>query len=86
MHTVELLEEAKAIAKSLGYGIRHEYLGGIAGGSCEIGGTKWIFIDLALNTIEQLEQVTDSLRDCPGVHLVSTSNDMRQLLGLRKSA
>ena len=86
MHTVELLEEAIVIAKSLGYGIRHEYLGGIAGGHCEIGGAKWLFIDLALNPIEQLEQITDSLRDCPGIHLVSKSSEMGQLLGIRQSA
>ena len=86
MHTVELLEQACAIAEQLGYQTRQEWLGGTGGGACEFGGRKWIFIDLALSVFEQLEQVTDALRQDPGVYLVDLSGPMRQALGLRHAA
>ena len=86
MHTVELLEEACRIAESLGYKTRQEWLGGNGGGACEFAGQKWIFIDLALNAIEQLEQVTEALQCDQGIHLLSVSPPMRQLLGLRQAA
>ena len=86
MHTVELLEEAIAVAESLGYGTRQEWLGGNGGGACEFAGQKWIFVDLALNAIEQLEQVTEALRFDPGIHLTCVSPPMQQLLGMRRAA
>ena len=54
MHTVELLEEALAVAEQLGFAIRHEWMGG-TGGACEIAGKLWLFVDLSLTTDEQLE-------------------------------
>lgn len=86
MHTVELLEEACELASQLGYKTRQEWLGGNGGGACQFAGQKWIFIDLALNAIEQLEQVTDALREDPGIYLVDLSSPMRQLLGIRRVA
>ncbi len=86
MHTVELLEEACRVAEFLGYTTRQEWLGGNSGGACEFAGQKWIFIDLALNAIEQLEQVTEALRSDPGVHTASVSAPMQQLLGIRRAA
>jgi hypothetical protein len=67
MHTVELLERAIATAQRVGYTVRHEWLGGTGGGACEFGGRKWIFIDLALSVIEQLDQVSEALRNDPAV-------------------
>jgi hypothetical protein len=69
MHSVELLEQAIAEAERLGYGVRHEWLGGNGGGACEFAGRKWIFIDLALSVMEQLDQVTEALRDEPSALL-----------------
>ncbi len=86
MHTVELLEECCETARQLGYRIRHEWLGGSGGGACEFGGRKWIFIDLALNADEQLEQVSEALRQDPGIHLCDVSNTVSRLLGLRRAA
>ncbi len=86
MHTVELLDEACEVASQLGYRTRQEWLGGHGGGACEFAGQKWIFIDLALNAIEQLQQVTEALQRDPGIHLVSLSAPLRQLLGLRRAA
>ena len=65
MHTVETLERLKAIAEQTGYTVRHEWLGGVAGGACEFAGRKWIFVDLSLSVVEQLEQLADALRGDP---------------------
>ena len=86
MHTVELLEQACDVAEQLGYRTRQEWLGGTGGGACEFAGRKWIFIDLALSVCEQLEQVTEALRQDPGIHLLDLSSPMRQVLGIRSAA
>ena len=86
MHTVELLEEALSIAEFLGYEIRHEWLGGSGGGACEFGGKKWIFVDLALNAIEQLEQVSAALKSDPAFHTVELSPAITEALDLRRAA
>lgn len=80
MHTVELFEQAVATAQKLGYKIRQEWLGGVGGGFCEFGGNKWIFIDLSLNPIEQLEQVTDALRDDPAIHTIEMPSQINRIL------
>ena len=86
MHTVELLEQSLELAEHMGYKIRQEWLGGSGGGACEFSGQKWIFVDLALNAVEQLDQVSSALRDDPGIYLVSLNPDLRRLLGVRQSA
>jgi len=65
MHTVEMLEQLKGLAEDAGYTVRHEWLGGVAGGACMFAGRKWIFVDLSLSVVEQLEQMTEALRDDP---------------------
>jgi len=86
MHTVELLEEACRVAQSLGYRIRQEWLGGTGGGACEFAGQKWLFIDLALNAIEQLEQVAGALRDDAGIYVAPLSAPLQQVLDIRRAA
>ena len=86
MHTVEMLEEECKVAESLGYHVRHEWLGGSGGGACEFAGRKWLFVDLALNAIEQLEQVTEALQDDPGIFVAPLSAPLQQLLGVRRAA
>ncbi len=86
MHTIELLNEALQAAESLGYGIRHEWLGGGAGGACEVQGKKWLFIDLSLNTIEQYEQVLDAIRCDPAIHTISTSSELANELRTLRAA
>ncbi len=68
MHTVEVLEQAFAVAGSLGYQVRQEWLGGTGGGACEVGNRKLLFVDLALNHIEQLDQVMGALAADPAIH------------------
>ncbi len=86
MHTVELLEQAMAAAVRLGYRLRHEWLGGSAGGSCEFNGQKWVFVDLALTVSEQLDQVIDAIRGDQGLHTLALSPELSHLVGLRKAA
>ena len=86
MHTVEMLEQALALAEQFGYRIRHEWLGGSDGGACEFAGRKWIFVDLALNVAEQLDQVVGALRADPAIHLVDVSPEMQRLLDIRRAA
>ncbi|MEX1223171.1 MAG: hypothetical protein WEA31_01365 [Pirellulales bacterium] len=63
MHTVELLATALTAAQQRGYRIREEDLGGDGGGGCEINGQKWLFLDLAMTTREQLAVVLQVLRE-----------------------
>ncbi|MHC4176436.1 MAG: hypothetical protein ACYSWU_02960 [Planctomycetota bacterium] len=86
MHTVELLESALDLADRLGYRIRHEWLGGLAGGGCELRGQKILFLDLALGPEDQLDQVVDTLRREPGATGLAMPHELRELLRLRKSA
>jgi len=88
MHTVELLEEALGTAQRLGYRVRHEWLGGNAGGACEIKGQKWLFVDLGLGPLDQLEQVLDALRREPAAASCPMSEALQKTLQppLRKSA
>jgi hypothetical protein len=86
VHTVELLEEALAVARQLGYGIRQEWLGGGGGGGCEIRGSKWLFLDLAVDTDDQLEQALDALRHDPAIRSVALSPELSRTLGLRRAA
>jgi hypothetical protein len=86
MLTVEMLYQMLALAESMGYGIRHEWLGGQRGGICEFSGRKWLFVDLALNPVEQLEQVTEALRQDPRIHLVDLPYALREPLGVRRCA
>jgi hypothetical protein len=86
MHTVEILEEAIHVAERLGYQVRQEWLGGAGGGACEFGGRRWIFVDLALNTLEQLEQIAEVLREETALHTVPLSAAMSRLLQRQSAA
>jgi len=83
MPTVELLERAIGVARHLGYGIRHEYLAGSGGGCCEFAGKKWLFIDLALSTEEQLEQVVQALQGDRRAMFADSCPALRRMLGRR---
>ncbi len=85
MHTVELLEQALSVAEKLGYQVRQEWLDG-SGGVCEFGGRKWLFVDLSLTAVEQLDQVVEALRDDPRIHTASIPVWLRRKTGVRKAA
>jgi hypothetical protein len=86
MHTVELLDQALKTAERLGYGIRQEWLGGTGGGACSFSGRKWIFVDLALNPVEQLDQVIKALKEDSQIYSVDLSAGMACLLELPAAA
>ena len=71
MQTLELLHEALELARRLGYEIREEYMGGVGGGACEFHGRKWLFLDLAWNAHEQLENVVAVLKEDPALLAVA---------------
>ncbi len=86
MHTVDLREQALDLAQRLGYRIREEWLGGSGGGQCDFAGQRWIFVDLALNAAEQLEQVAAALRSDPAINEFPQPPVLRRLLAARKPA
>jgi len=62
MHTVEMLAEAIALARKLGYQIREDQLEGAGGGHCLIQGRKWLLLDITQSADEQLRDVLDAVR------------------------
>ena len=86
MHTVELLEEAIAVAERLGYRVRQEWLDGSGGGDCRIKGQKWIFLDLAVGPLDHLDLVLETLRREPEAGSLPMPHALRDLLAMRKSA
>lgn len=65
MHVVDLVEEARELAESVGFEVRREWLSERAGGACRIGNRWILFSDLSLSANEQLEQLVEALRHSP---------------------
>ncbi|MEW4562201.1 hypothetical protein AB1K70_06725 [Bremerella sp. JC770] len=86
MHTLDLLDQAIATAQQLGYQIRREWLDGQGGGVCEIAGKRWIFLDLSLSSMEQLDQVLEALKSDPSLEQAPLSPQLGQVLGRRRAA
>ena len=86
MHTIDLFEEATKVARQLGYTIRLEWLDGAAGGGCEFGGRKWIFVDLSLSAAEQLGQVLDAIRHEAAFDRLMEVPALRRAVGQRNAA
>jgi len=86
MHAVEMLERLKEFAADAGFTVRHEWLGGVGGGACQFAGRKWIFVDLSLSVVEQLDQVAAALKDDPAVGCLPSSMSVQRYLGLRRAA
>jgi len=61
---VEQIEAWTEVAEKLGVQIRYDHLTG-AGGVCEFGGQRWLFVNVTLSAVEQLELMQESLRDEP---------------------
>jgi hypothetical protein len=88
MHTVALLEKAIAIAGSLGYQVRQEWLDGAGGGHCQLGGRKWIFLDLSQDAAEHLDRIIEALRSEPEwlAAVDSQAPELASLLRRRRAA
>jgi hypothetical protein len=86
MHTVELLQEALAAARGLGYEVRQDWLGGDGGGHCLVRGRKLLLLDIAQSTEEQLDIVVEALRGEPEAMRLVRSRELVELLRLRRVA
>ena len=86
MHTVELLEEAIAVAVHNGIRVRQDWFGGAPAGACEVRGQRWIFVDLALSVREQLDQVLEGLRQLPAHPKRAPGPVLLELIEARKAA
>ncbi len=67
MHAVRRLHAALELARRAGYQVRHEWLDGVSYPACRLGGRKLLFVDLALDVHDQLEQVLSVLQNDPRV-------------------
>jgi hypothetical protein len=51
-----------------------------------LAGKKSIFIDLALNSAEQLDQLVEALQEDPAVYTLSLSDEVARVVNDRKAA
>jgi hypothetical protein len=86
MHTVELLQDALEAVRRLGYEVRQDWLGGNGGGHCLVRGRKWILLDVAQSSDEQLDIVVDALRGEAGAAQAIRSPELAQRLNVRMAA
>lgn len=84
MSTIQHLEQLIEVAEQLGYRIRYDYFGGTGGGVCEFSGNKWLFLDLALTSNEQLIQIRNTLADEPLLATIKLPDEV--MLELNKRA
>ena len=62
MHTVDLLEEALALAEKNGFSVRRQWLAEGLGGMCRVGEQRVLFINLRSSSDEQLGHAVEALR------------------------
>jgi hypothetical protein len=86
MHTVELLEQAIALAEERGFVVRQDWLSGSIAGACEFKGRRWLLIDLALSPREQLDLVLAALRQFPPPAPSVATPALQSVLSPRKAA
>jgi hypothetical protein len=77
MSTMQQFDQLIEIAEQLGYRIRYDYFGGTGGGVCEFSGNKWLFLDLALTSTEQLEQLQKTLANEPLLATIDIAEDIK---------
>jgi len=86
MHTVELLEEALEAARSLGFDVRQDWLGGDGGGHCLVRGRRLLLLDVAQPPDEQLDVVADALLSETCVASLEISRKLAERLETRAAA
>lgn len=80
MNVVEQTDKLIELAQAMGYQVRYDYFGGTGGGFCQVNGKKWLFIDLALNGVEQLEYLQKGLSEHPEIVQFSANPFVQSLL------
>ncbi len=83
MSTIEQIDQLIEIAHQLGYRVRYDYFGGTGGGVCEFSGSKFLFMDLALTSTEQLEVLQKALANEPLLSTVNADETLKQDLSRR---
>ena len=83
MSTIQQFDQLVDIAERLGYRIRYDYFGGTGGGVCEFSGNKWLFLDLALSSAEQLEQLQETLANEPLLATIDVAEELKLNLAKR---
>lgn len=63
--TLGLLEEALQLARDLGYRVREEPLGDLAGGACAVGGIRQILLNAAQPSSQRLDTLLEVLAADP---------------------
>lgn len=86
MHTVDLYEATKKFAEGIGYQVREENLGGIGGGACEVAGRKCLFVDIAMSSVEQLDQIVTAISQDPVIYTVELPSEIEQLFSASRAA
>ena len=71
--TLGLLEESLQLARDLGYEIREEPLGELAGGGCTIGGKKVLLVNLEHAAAERLGMLVRFLASVPAARQLPMS-------------
>ena len=79
MNTIERIDQLTELAQQLGYQVRYDYFGGTGGGICQISGAKYLFLDLALTSAEQLDVLRRSLAHEPLMQTVASPELMADL-------
>jgi hypothetical protein len=74
------------LARRLEYTVREEYLDGAGGGHCYFSGKKWLLLDVAQSTEEQLSDVADALRAEAGLTSLPMTPPLAQWLRTNKAA
>jgi hypothetical protein len=63
--TLGLLEEARQLAKDLGYEVREEALGDLPGGPCTVAGVRRVLLNLEHPAAERLDRLLAALAADP---------------------
>ncbi|MFN7811376.1 MAG: hypothetical protein ACK5SI_01785 [Planctomycetia bacterium] len=63
--TLGLLHEALQLARDLGYEVREEPLGDLAGGRCQVGGSPVILLNLEQPVAERLDRLLAAVAHDP---------------------
>jgi hypothetical protein len=63
--TLGLLEEARQLAKDLGYHVREETLGDLPGGPCTVAGVRHVLLNLEHTAAERLDRLLAAIAGDP---------------------
>jgi len=63
--TLGLFEEALQLARDLGYVVREEPLGELPGGSCMVGGSRQVLLNLEQPVADRLDRLLRAIRADP---------------------